>query len=54
MTDVWTNMFRSIQAGFAAAGDPDAVNSIGEIMGLVASLFGMAGMRSYDKKQGTG
>ena len=31
---------------------PVAFN-VGEIMGLVASLLGMAGLRSYDKKQGT-
>lgn len=27
-TDIWANMFREIQTGFAAAGDPDAVTSV--------------------------
>lgn len=30
------------------------VFNVEEIMGLVASLLGMAGLRSYDKKQGNG
>jgi hypothetical protein len=27
MTDIWADTFRSIQTGFAAAGDPDAVTA---------------------------
>ncbi len=30
------------------------VFNVGEIIGLVASLLGLAGIRSYDKKQGNG
>lgn len=39
MSDVWAGAFRSIQAGFAAAGDPDAVTATYSGSGLPCAVM---------------